>query len=107
METEFRGTDLKITDLTKWILEKYSKFKITEIRYFGSRINGSPRDNSDFDTYILFKGRTPERGPIFTDIYKHNDTRYEIEFHAFVDFNDGYVPSYLIGNSINVLKNNN
>lgn len=65
IEDNFRGTDLKVSDLTKWILEKYSKYKITEIRYFGSRMIGKPRDNSDFDTYILFKGKAPSRGPIF------------------------------------------
>lgn len=100
----FSGTDLKISDLTKWILEKYSEFKITEIRYFGSRMNGEPRDNSDFDTYILFKGKAPSRGPIFTDLYKHNGVNYQIEFHAFIDFSDNYVPKHLVGDAINVLE---
>jgi predicted nucleotidyltransferase len=99
----FKGTDIKISDLTKWILEKYSKFKITEIRYFGSRIFGNPKENSDFDVYILFKGKAPDCKPIFTELYKHNGVNYQIEFHAFIDFNDGYVPSWLIGKSINVL----
>ena len=99
----FRGTDLKISELTKWILQKYSKFKVTEIRYFGSRMTGTPRADSDFDVYILFKGKNPSRGPIFTELYKHNGINYQIEFHAFIDFNDGYVPKYLIGEAINVL----
>lgn len=100
----FRGTDLKISDLTKWILEKYSKYKITEIRYFGSRMIGEPRTNSDFDTYILFNGKAPSRGPIFTDIFKYNGLNYQIEFHAFIDFNDKYIPKYLVGEAVNVLE---
>lgn len=99
----FKGTDIKISELTKWIQVKYAKYKVTEIRYFGSRITGSPRKDSDIDVYILFKGRTPDRGPLYTEIYKHNGFNYQIEFHSFVDFGDGYVPSYLIGNSINQL----
>lgn len=104
MEETFRGTDLKISDLTKWILEKYSKYKVTEIRYFGSRMVGNPREKSDFDTYILFKGKAPSRGCIFTDLYKHNRLNYQIEFHAFIDFNDKYIPKHLVGEAVNVLE---
>ena len=101
MLTNFIGTELKLSELTEWILKTFSKFKVTEIRYFGSRINGAPRENSDIDTYIVFKGKTPNKGPLFTELYKHNGKNYQIEFHAFVDFADGYVPTYLIGNAEN------
>lgn len=100
----FKGTDIKISDLTKWILGKYSKYKVTEIRYFGSRMNGEPKEKSDIDTYIVFKGKSPTSKPIFTDLYKHNGINYQIEFHAFIDFNDGYVPKHLVGEAINVLQ---
>jgi predicted nucleotidyltransferase len=101
----FKGTDLEISVLTKWIIEKYSKYKITEIRYFGSRMNGEPRENSDFDVYILFDKKSPSGKPIFTEIFKHKEFRYQIEFHAFMDFHDRYIPKYLIGEAINVLEN--
>jgi predicted nucleotidyltransferase len=101
---KFLGTDLEIETLTKWILAKYSKFKVTEIRYFGSRINGKPRTDSDFDTYIVFKGKSPSGKPIFTELYNHNGVNYQIEFHAFLDFNDNYVPTHLVGDAMNVLQ---
>ncbi len=66
----FKGTDIKLSDLTQWLLDKFKRFKISEIRYFGSRIKGEPRENSDFDTYILFDGKAAGGGkPIFTEIY--------------------------------------
>lgn len=92
---KFKGLDITYYELTKWILEKYKKYKVTEIRYFGSRIYGNPCKDSDIDVYILFSGKAPDRGPIFTELYN----RLQVEFHAFIDFHDGYIPSWLIGNS--------
>lgn len=78
----------------------FKKYKITEIRYFGSRIFGNPRKDSDIDVYILFNGKHPNKYPVFTELYKN----YQIEFHSSIDFNDGYVPTYLIGNAKNELE---
>lgn len=100
MNNTFIGTELLYAELTKWIVEKYKKFKVTEIRYFGSRVYGQPRIDSDIDVYILFKGRHPDKGPLYTELYKG----YQIEFHSFIDFNDGYIPTYLIGKAENEIK---
>jgi len=94
----FIGTKIEKEVLTKWILEKFKKYKITDIRYFGSRIHGhtQPTDKSDIDVYILFDKKAPEKGPLFSEIYKHDNKNYVIEFHAFMDFHDNYVPTYLL-----------
>jgi predicted nucleotidyltransferase len=94
----FIGTTIQKSDLTKWILEKFKKYKVTDIRYFGSRIHGltKPTEKSDIDVYILFDKKNPGRGPLFSELYKHEGKNYVIEFHAFMDFHDDYVPSYLL-----------
>lgn len=96
----FKGTLISYDELTAWILEKYRKYKVTQIRYFGSRVNGSPRIDSDIDVYIMFSGKCPSGKPVWTEIYN----KHQIEFHGFIDFHDGYVPSWLIGNSTNELS---
>lgn len=96
----FKGTELPLSELTAWILEQYKKYTVTEIRYFGSRVFGSPRPDSDIDVYILFSGKSPTDRPIYSKQYKG----FVIEFHAFIDFHDGYVPTYLIGTAKNELS---
>lgn len=99
----FIGTDVTNTELTEWILSgaKQNRIKVTDIRYFGSRRFGKPREDSDIDVYITTpKGKKDfELGPLFTKRFKKGDKTYEIEFHAFVDWNDGFVPTDLIGNN--------
>lgn len=94
----FIGTTILKDDLTKWILEKFKRYKVTDIRYFGSRVHGftKPTESSDIDVYIVFDKRDPERGPLFSEVYKHENKNYVVEFHAFLDFHDNYVPSYLL-----------
>jgi len=97
LEFTFRSSNITNTELTTWILNlaKKRKVKITDLRYFGSRVFGNPRSNSDFDVYITtIKGKKHlGGGPIFTELYKG----HQIEFHAFEDFSDGFVNTYLIG----------
>jgi predicted nucleotidyltransferase len=101
---KFKDTDVTLDELTLWILEKYKKYKVTEIRYFGSRMFGKPRVDSDIDVYILFDKKSPSGQPVYTELYKKNKKNYQIEFHAFMDFHDDYVPSYLIGQAPNEIK---
>ncbi len=92
---KFKGTDIEFEELTNWIKVKYQRYKVTEIRYFGSRVFGNPREDSDIDVYILFDGKAPNKPPVYTEIYK----KYQIEFHPFIDFHDGYVPTWLLQNN--------
>lgn len=93
MDNIFKGTELQYRELTEWILKTFKKYKITDIRFFGSRMYGTPRSDSDIDVYLLFDGKHPDRPPIFTELYKG----YQIEFHPFMDFHDDFVPTWLIG----------
>lgn len=97
----FNGTDITNTELTQWILSvaKQKRIKVTDIRYFGSRRYGKPREDSDIDVFITTpKGKKDfDLGPIFTMTFKKNDKAYQIEFHAFEDWNDGFLPTHLIG----------
>lgn len=99
----FIGTDVTHTELTVWImtLAKMRKVTVTDIRYFGSRRYGVPRDNSDIDVYVTTpKGKKHlGEGVIFTEIFRKGDNKYQIEFHAYEDWSDGYVPTHLIGDS--------
>ena len=95
----FKNTDIPYEVLTAWILATFKRYKVTDIRYFGSRVHGSPREDSDIDVYILFDKKSPDRPPVFSELFKHNGKQYVIEFHPFMDFHDDYVPSWLIGPS--------
>lgn len=94
----FRGTELKASELTKWILSLHGHKRIREIRYFGSRCFGMPRPDSDIDVYLLLEEEEDaddefSLGPLFSKTFKG----YHIEFHPMIDFHDGYVPTYLVG----------
>ena len=43
----FKNTDIPYEVLTAWILAMFKRYKVTDIRYFGSRVHGSPREDSD------------------------------------------------------------
>jgi len=99
-QCKFIGTEITFDELTEWILTLKGHERITEIRYYGSRVFGNPRSDSDIDVYLALKeledddienGDEFERGPLFSKIFK----KQVIEFHAFVDFGDGYIPSQL------------
>jgi len=95
---EFIGTGITYDELTNWTLSKFKRYKITDIRYFGSRVHGKtvPRSDSDIDVYILFDGKHPNKPPIFSELYKKDGKNYVIEYHPFIDFHDGYVPTHLV-----------
>lgn len=95
----FKGTNITSTELVEWIKNKFPHYKFTEIRFFGSRCFGSPKEDSDIDVYILCEKKGPYGRPIFTELYKKDNKNYQIELHSFIDFNDGFVPTYLIGNN--------
>ena len=94
----FRGTDLKYSELTKWILSLMGSERIAEIRYFGSRVFGEPRPDSDIDVYLLLEELEDDEdddfslGPLFSKKFKG----HVIEFHPMIDFHDGYVPDWLL-----------
>src|SRR4051812_4443852 len=98
---KFIGTDLLASELTAWILQLDTNKRITEIRYYGSRVFGKPRPDSDIDVYLLLEEEQNDDtdedddafslGPLFSKKYKG----HRIEFHPMIDFYDGYVPSYL------------
>lgn len=97
MEKEyFIGTEIKKDDITNWILSLRGGKRISEIRYFGSRVFGNPRNDSDIDVYLLMRESSREDdfsyGPLFSKMYKG----YRVEFHPMIDFYDGYVPTWLL-----------
>jgi predicted nucleotidyltransferase len=100
---KFKGTDITYAELTAWILGMYKKYRVTEIRYFGSRASGSPREDSDIDVYITFSKRSPSGRPIYTELFVKDGRKYQVEFHAFMDLGDGFVATYLVGDSPNEL----
>jgi len=97
----FIGTSVTNTELTAWIMivANSRKVKVTDIRYFGSRRFGSPRPDSDIDVYITTpKGKkhfSKGNNTLFTEMFKG----YQIEFHAYEDWGDGFVPTHLIGSN--------
>ena len=95
---KFIGCDITYDELTAWIIAKFKRYKITDIRYFGSRVHGKtvPRPDSDIDVYVLFDGKHPDRPPIFSELFKKDGKNYVIELHPFIDFHDDYVPKHLV-----------
>lgn len=93
---KFIGTDITYDELTNWILSLAGGTRISEIRYFGSRVKGGPRSDSDIDVYLLLEESDDDDdfslGPLFSKRYKE----YTIEFHPMIDFHDGYVPDWLL-----------
>lgn len=91
----FIGTNITFTELTTFLIPKLksSRIKVFDLRYFGSRIYGNPRPDSDIDVFISCHGASK---PLFSLTYRKDSITYVIEIHAFEDFGDGYVPSYLL-----------
>ncbi len=107
---KLRGTEIKMQELATWLVSKFKRYRITDLRYFGSRVYGKPTEKSDIDVYVLFDKKSPNRGPIFSEIYSHEGKNYVVEIHGFMDMHDDYVPVHLItdkatGNQIFTLKN--
>jgi hypothetical protein len=88
--TLFKGTQITTKELTSHIVSLYKKFSITELRYYGSRMNGGYKKESYIDVYLVTK-KSIKGIPLFEFIYKD----VIIEVHNFMDLNDGYVPSWI------------
>lgn len=103
----FLGTNLKSSELTKWILSLIGGTRIEEIRYYGSRVNGEPRADSDIDVYLLLNEEDDDdeddfsHGPLFSKRY----LGYTIEFHPLINFHDGFLPPWLPENHVVGYKN--
>ena len=91
---QFIKTNVGAKELSDWIKYTYQHEPIRRLRFFGSRVDGCPRDNSDIDVYMEVD-RVVGDSPNNTLEIIHTEFKgVHIEIHV-LEYYEDYIPSYI------------
>jgi predicted nucleotidyltransferase len=83
--------DIKIAkEFKKKVLKAYPE---AEIYFFGSRVNKTHRDDSDYDLLVLLEDVTPSRRKAIYDIAWETGYKYDVLIAPVLSRRDNFYPS--------------